>query len=299
MNDERDPLADELERFIAACQSDGAWRPPLGEPGNERAMAAALLDLADTLRPDQRFATELETRITATVPRTRRAGRGARPMPLVRHAPDVPRRNIRRWPAARSAIAAAVLLSLVLLAPQVRAAVQALWQLGAVHITRTEPTPVTAAGPTPTPLASVLDLAGQTTLSNARTRAGFPIRLPTYPPDLGRPDLVYLQDLNGPLVVLVWLVPGHPDQVRLSLHELSSGVFVYKVAPPAIQTTTVHGQPALWTDGPYLVVVRDGSTELRRLVTGHVLIWTEGGLTYRLETSVSLSDAVRIAASLR
>jgi hypothetical protein len=187
--------------------------------------------------------------------------------------------------------------------PPVQATVQAVIQIGVDHIFRTPParTP-TSRTPTPTPLASVLDLAGETTLAQAQTQVQFPIRLPAYPPDLGPPQRVFLQDLYGAAVVLVWVDPQHPGVVGMSLHELSQGVFAYKTAPPAIQETTVHGQRALWTDGPYIVqVVINGQTEdaPRRLVTGHVLIWTEGEITYRLETSVSLEEAVRIAESLR
>ena len=56
-------------------------------------------------------------------------------------------------------------------------------------------------------LASILDLKGKTSLPAARARVDFPIRLPTYPPDLGSPDGVFLQDINGAVVVLVWLTP--------------------------------------------------------------------------------------------
>jgi hypothetical protein len=36
-----------------------------------------------------------------------------------------------------------------------------------------------------------------------------------------------------------------------------------------------------------------------RLVEGHVLIWADGSLTYRLETELPLDEALRIAESLR
>ena len=35
------------------------------------------------------------------------------------------------------------------------------------------------------------------------------------------------------------------------------------------------------------------------LVEGHALVWEEGDITYRLETSLSLDEAVKIAESLR
>jgi hypothetical protein len=202
-----------------------------------------------------------------------------------------------RWPLW--AAAAILALAALLLVPPVQAAVEEI--LGAVHIIPSPPK-ASPSGPTPTPLTSVLDLAGETTLADARARAGFPLRLPTYPADLGPPQHVYLQNLGGAAVVLVWVDPQHPDRVRISLHELSDNVFVYKLAPPLVQETTVHGQRALWTDGPYIVQVSRGGqveTATRRLVTGHVLIWTENGVTYRLETGAALAEAARIAESLR
>jgi hypothetical protein len=36
-----------------------------------------------------------------------------------------------------------------------------------------------------------------------------------------------------------------------------------------------------------------------RLIDGHVLIWTDGNLTYRLETDLSLEEALKVAESLQ
>lgn len=215
---------------------------------------------------------------------------------------------------------ALILLLLVgglLAVPQVRAALVEYLQIGSVRIFLAEPTstptplpatpqpkatPTSTPQPTPTPLASVLDLAGETTFAEAEQRAGFPVRLPTYPPDLGPPDRVYLQDMNGPVVVLVWLEPDQPAQVRFSLHELGPDTFAQKGEPRLIQETTVQGQRAAWTEGPYLLQFRRGNRvdyDLGRLVEGHVLVWAEGKITYRLENSLSLTEAVKIAESLR
>ena len=37
----------------------------------------------------------------------------------------------------------------------------------------------------------------------------------------------------------------------------------------------------------------------RRLVEGHVLIWTENNVTYRLETGLPVEQAIKIAESLK
>lgn len=217
-----------------------------------------------------------------------------------------------RWAAA--AMAAVLILALGLLAvPAVRAGVIEFLRIGAVRINLVAsptptpaPTPTGTPPPTPlpsaTPLASVLNLDGQTTLEDARARAGFTIGLPTYPADLGQPDEVFLQDLEGTAVVLVWRKPEQRDQVRLSLHILSSSMLVDKMlkqSPQGIEFTHVNDHEAVWTTGPYLVVARNGNYTQTRLVTGHVLIWTAGSLTYRLEADLPLDEAVRIAESIQ
>lgn len=212
------------------------------------------------------------------------------------------------WRLAGTAVVVLFIVMAGLLAvPQVRAAVVEFLQLGAVRIFLTEPTPTATAlrptaapnvPPTATPLASTLDLAGETTLAEAQAQIDFPIRLPTSPADLGAPDRVYLQDLGGPLIILVWLKPDKPEQVQLSLHQFGSGSFAGKSAPRLIEETTVKGQPALWMEGAHLLQLPNGDYVQRRLVEGNVLVWVEEDITYRLETELSLDEAVQIAESL-
>jgi hypothetical protein len=215
-------------------------------------------------------------------------------------------------------VIALVILAGLMAVPQVRAAVLEILRIGAVYIIPAVPTPTVTPvpatlppaslaptarpSPPPTPLLSVLDLAGATTMAEARARAGFAIRLPTYPADLGAPDRVFLQDLGGSVVVLVWMDSAQPNRVRISLHALGPGTFAEKLQPPVIQQTTVNGQPAVWTEGPYLLqFLRGGQVtyDAQRLVEGHTLVWTQGDVTYRLESDLSLDEAVRIAASLK
>jgi hypothetical protein len=226
--------------------------------------------------------------------------------------------SARRAPGGRLAwtfVAAMLILAGLgglLAVPQVRAALVEVLRIGAVRILLAAPTPTatpTAPAPTQTrptatpkptatPLTSVLDLAGETSLAEAQARAGFAIKLPSYPPDLGPPDRVFLQDMAGPVVIMAWLAPEQPDRVQLSLHQLGPGTFAEKVQPRVVQETTVRGQPALWTEGPHLLQVPGGGYEPRRLVTGNTLIWAEGEITYRLETDLPLEEALRIAESL-
>jgi hypothetical protein len=172
-----------------------------------------------------------------------------------------------------------------------------------VTVTATTPqrTETPPASPTSAPasLSSLLDLAGQTTLESAQADVGFPLKLPVYPDDLGPPDQIFLQIQDGEVVILVWLESDHPDRVRLALYEIGPDAYIEKIAPQIIQETQVEGRPAFWTTGPYFLKMTNGDTELNRLVQGHVLIWTDGEVTYRLETDLPLAEARLIAASLK
>lgn len=142
-------------------------------------------------------------------------------------------------------------------------------------------------------------LAGETSLEAARASLPFPIRLPAYPPDLGVPDRVFLQ-VDGNMVILVWSDPANPLEARLSLHEFGpEGELVSKFGVHVIQETQVDGKYAVWTQGPYMVRLTSGVYELRRIVEGNTLIWEVDGITYRLESDLSLEETIQIAESLR
>jgi hypothetical protein len=208
-----------------------------------------------------------------------------------------------------------VLFASLMLIPPARAAILEFIQIGIVRIFRAEPTPVTppnqqvpatmvplTAAPVSTsePLLPILGrLAGEMTLEEAQQRVHYPILLPAYPPDLGLPDRVFVQDVDGDMTILVWIDPHQPDQVLMSLHMIPPGSWaVDKMNPVRIEETSVNGQRAIWAVGPYPVEFSNGDRDFVRLIDGHVLIWTDGRLTYRLETTLELEEAVRVAESL-
>ncbi len=221
-------------------------------------------------------------------------------------------------PVRRRALAVALLIVLLLglwSVPQVRAGVRAILRIGAVEIVLPTPaplhrpsaapppaTPSPTVPPSPTIKTALQELAGATTLSDARRQLPFPIHLPSYPSDLGVPDRVFVQDLNGPAVILIWLEPNQPEHTRLSLHLLSSDLLMRKSMVTELTQTTVNGRSAAWVIGPHLIEVylANGGRTIaqRQLVDGNTLIWTAGTLTYRLETRQSLTDAVRTAESV-
>ncbi len=195
-----------------------------------------------------------------------------------------------------------VLLAGLMVVPPVRAAVLEFIQIGIVRIF---PAPVQSPVPTievpitatPVLIPFLEQVAGETTLENARTTVDFPIYLPT---DFGQPDHVFLQDADGWMLILVWLDPQQTDQIQMSLHMIEEGSWtIEKYQPTVIEETTIHGQRAVWTAGPYPLILSNGDIDFTRMITGHVLIWEKNKLTYRLETDLDLDDAIRIAESLQ
>lgn len=238
----------------------------------------------------------------SVMPRLRTQGKGARD--------EARSRSISRRLAWSLTIILIVFTSLILI-PPVRAAVIEFIQIGVVRIFQGEPTPpiqespstmvpVTATpGATLQPLIPLLErLAGETTLEEAQQSVDYPIVLPSYPPDLGQPDRVFVQDADGDMTILIWIDPQQPD-VLMSLHIVPPGSWaIEKVNPALVQETTVNGQRAIWAIGPYPLRFSNGNLDFVRLVDGRVLIWTQGDITYRLETSLSLEEAIKVAESL-
>jgi len=102
------------------------------------------------------------------------------------------------------------------------------------------------------------------------------------------------------VTVLVWTDPNNSENVILSLQFIPAGSWaIRKIEPVVLQDTEVRGQPAVWAVGPYFLELDNGDFELTRLIDGHVLIWTDGDLTMRLETGAGMEEAVRIADSLQ
>jgi hypothetical protein len=239
--------------------------------------------------------------------RLRSAGQQLNYPPTPELAREVPVQRRSYGPVLRQlALALLLLLALALAVPPVRAAVLRVLQIGVVQVVVQEPVAQSPPTPVSLPENSLLsDLAGETTLAAARDRLPFAIKLPTYPPDLGPPDQVFLQDLDGNALMLIWRDPAEPAAISMSLHLLTSRVMAEKTIfgsyeTTILQETAVAGQPALWVRGPHFLQLKESSSgyAFRRLVDGNVLIWTADSLTYRLETLLPLEEALRIAESL-
>ena len=211
------------------------------------------------------------------------------------------------------------LLAGLLSVPAVRAAVLEFLQIGAIRIilpaststpTPTPPvtvtpgrtplhTPTLPPSPTPVYLIALDDLQGETTLDAATQKASFTLQLPAYPAELGMPDRVFIQDMDGAVVILVWTAERDPEKAELILYEIAPGSWAgEKSMLYTLERTQVNGREAAWAEGPYMLNLSNGNTDMRRLIAGRVLIWNEAGVTYRLESNLDLSQAIEIAESL-
>ncbi len=177
----------------------------------------------------------------------------------------------------------------------------------------TLPGQTAGSGATPSatlaPLGGSLALGDAVSFADAQRLAGFAVVLPT-DPDLGPPDASYL---NGQRVGLIWATrPGLPGTespgVGLVISEFRGAVderYFEKILGPDTTLTrvTVGGSPGYWISGaPHFFFYIDPNGQAvndDHPTVGDVLLWTKGDVTYRLETSLGMAAAIRLAESLR
>lgn len=210
--------------------------------------------------------------------------------------------------AAWALLGILIVLSAFLAVPGVRAQVLEFLQVGNLRIRLTGPTPTgtgpegerTAPGEGSLEVASLRSIIGETSLQDAADRSGFPLMLPGLPADLGAPDRVFYQDSGGEAVVFVWLLPEDPGHVEMSLLQLGPGAFAGKGQPEILEETRVNGNRALWIEGAHTLRLEgDRWQTVPLVVEGRVLVWEQEGVTYRLESDLTLPAAIQVAESLR
>ena len=232
-----------------------------------------------------------------------------------------------RWrPVLLVALAVIAALALLLIIPETREAIAQLLGLRTIRIIEATPTPppqpetpATATiapatpAPTPTPGIAPFKQCCPSTLKEAQQKARFKILLP---PD-EQPSQVFFQDQvfgRGSEPQQAVLMFGPPQSPRYVLYQASRMLYEKIVAGggadagTVISETLVNGQRALWLTGaPHVLITLDQNGEpllgFERPVNASTLIWETGdldtGVTYRLETALSLAEAIEFAESLR
>jgi len=197
--------------------------------------------------------------------------------------------------AAGVALAVVALIGISIAVPQSRDALADLFGLSHVRIDK-EP----SAGPTP-PVLSPQSFAEPSTLAAARLAAGFALRLPMRGGVALQPNAVYVQRYDSPPdVYAVILVYDDFD-----LYETDAGFFGKNLPDAALlHEITFDGRDAYWIDeGGHIAESYDNQgrlvVESRRTVDRATLLWEDGDVGYRLETSLSQDEAIDVARSLR
>lgn len=201
-------------------------------------------------------------------------------------------RTGRRWILAGIAALIAVVAGVAPARAAVVDAVGGLLRIAGIEVRR-EPAPGGLPS-SPSPLPSLSSVA----LADARRVALFPLRVPA---TLGVPEQVQLGDpdpAGAPRVVTLVYRGG---TVRLDQFDGAISPSFAKTAPEA-EWTEVGAREAIWLPRPHPVsyVGRDGveRSETARLA-GPTLVWTDGGVTYRIEGLPDLGQARTVAVSLR
>ena len=239
---------------------------------------------------------------------------------------DRPRQSDRPMGRLRPALvvilAVIAALALLLIIPETREAIAQLLGLRTIRIIEPTPTPAaqlelpltatparTTPAPSPTPGVMSFNQCCESTLVEAQRRAAFKLLLP---PD-DEPSRVFFQDQifgRGSEAQQIVMVFGDPDRPRFVLYQATRYLYgkMVRGTGTVITETQVSGQRALWLTGALHVLVtldRNGQPMLdtERPVNANTLIWETGdidtGVTYRLETSLSLGEAIEFAESLR
>ena len=98
---------------------------------------------------------------------------------------------------------------------------------------------------------------------------------------------------------MVWLDPAQPERLRLRLDQIDMPFYGLKRASiEAVTQTEVNRQTAYWVECGHQIELQNGQEQESYFVEGNVLIWEEGEITYRLESDLSLAEAVQVAESL-
>lgn len=208
----------------------------------------------------------------------------------------------RRWRLlVAAAVAVLVTLAALIAFEPTRAAIANWLGIGAVQITRVEgTTPPNVTASLPGSDASARPPYEQE-LRDVRARVSFPIRLPDASMS-GRPSSIAADPaVPGGLVSIMY------DRFALTEIATSStqAPVIQKLLPAntTLEFVKVDGHDGAWVGGaPHELgfVGTDGSFRMdtvRR--AGNVLIWVDGGVTYRIEGLDSKDEALRIAASMR
>ena len=260
-------------------------------------------------------------------PLSRRAERGGYVLPSPRSEGPGTRKaggvgdEGRSWAAGLGTrvlwlVAALLLIALVsglVLFPEARNAIADRLGLPGVSIRWVDEVPT----PEPSQIGAPLLLGRQVTLDEAQAAVDFPVRVPTVA-GFNLPDEIYLLDqVEGAMVSFVYpAAPGLPASDETGVGALltqfrgeadrgliEKGLSDDGARPTNLDAVAVSGEPGFWISGAphgfFFVCYDVGECRQERYrLAGNVLLWEQDGVTLRLESALSLKDALAIAESV-
>ncbi len=232
-----------------------------------------------------------------------RSLRALEPMLLVPRAPDVTGavsdairagRRPRRHVASGVRFAILVAAALLLLATAA-AATRWVIDLGGITI---QP-PVTTSPSISRPPLTGPAFGEPMRLARAETAAGFRAIVP---PELGRPDRVWLASGDEPdsvVIAMAWFPRADLPQIRgtpygASLIEVQ-GTADLVAKRIDVRFVELAAPDTYWIHTEHEVELLTGDETRVFVVTGNVLVWQDGDLALRLETDLPKADALAIA----
>jgi hypothetical protein len=213
-------------------------------------------------------------------------------------------------------VAALLLIALVsglVLFPEARNAIADRLGLPGLSIRWVDEVPT----PEPSQIGAPLLLGRQVTLDEAQAAVDFPVRVPTAA-GFDAPGKIYLVDQEeGAMVSFVYpAAPGLPASDETGVGalliqfrgEADRGLIEKGLPDDGAQEThleavSVSGEPGFWISGAphgfFLVCYDAGECrEERYRLAGNVLLWEQDGVTLRLESALTLENALAIAESV-
>lgn len=213
-------------------------------------------------------------------------------------------REPRRWIAV--GVAAALLIAAVLVIPGPRRAIARFFGIEGVRITGTD----TDSPALPATVTNGLRLGERAPLDDVVDQASFPVMAPI---DLRTPNAAFRGEPSPEAVTLVWapsdrLPPTGPaGGVGLLLTQFPGRIerplLDKQIGPDAVvEATMVDDRPAYWITGAaHLLIYLDADGQRRDdtvRLAANTLLWSNAGVTYRLESALDRDAAIALAASL-
>ena len=168
--------------------------------------------------------------------------------------------------------------------------------------------PTPSPAPSDAPPGAAAGLGTAATDAEAVAQLGRP--LPVLPAPYGPPDAIYVDTLGRGIVNQVWgAAPGRPladgqgvSMVLSTIRATTDIDFIKKLSNggATVTYTRVDGNDAFWIEGAHevFVLAENGHDVFDIRVAGDVLLWSEDGLTYRLESALGQQASIELAETM-